>query len=78
MRQMECIVRVFAFAYVDVVSCLDPVLERASVWCLLSSFLVHVNSPCYTIKTVPFAHALGSDDLAKPRNCSIVTRPFPS
>ena len=32
-------------------------------------------SPCFTIKAEPFAHALGNDDSAKPRHCSIIPDP---
>ena len=46
---------------------------------VMQSFVtLSANSPCFTIKTESFAHALDNDDSAKPRNCSIVTRPFPS
>ena len=40
---------------------------------VMQSFVtLSANSPCFTIKTESFAHALGNDDSAKPRNCSIV------
>ena len=46
---------------------------------VMQSFVtLSANSPYFTIKTESFAHALGNDDSAQPRNCSIVTRPFPS
>ena len=46
---------------------------------VMQSFVtLSANSPYFTIKTESFAHALSNDDSAKPRNRSIVTRPFPS